>query len=611
MSISELGKDASNRRGRGAGDRGSWWRFASHYLEMVVAMLVGMLVIGMALSVILSAIGLGYSHAAHPAIGALEMTFTMSAGMALWMRYRGHGRASTLEMTAAMFVPLVVLFPLLWAGLISGGMVMMSLHVLMLPAMLVAMLRRRGEYATAHRMRGQRIVQVVGRGLAVLLALALVPVPVYIAGSRAYERGQYPQQVVTTAGNAAVAAATPPVHDPAKRTVAVVVGNAGANVADALVTYEVFATTGAFNTYIVAPERRPVTLLGGLELIPDLSFAQLGQRLGGSAPDVTVVPAMPDSDPSNYAAVTPWLRNTAANGLLLSVCAGADVVADAGLLDGRHATSHWYWIPELRKHYPAVDWRRGVRYVDDGNLISTGGLLSSVDGSLRAIERLLGTDAATAAAKAIGWRYYSPGKAAALAPQKLTAGDALLHTLNVGYRWDAPTLGVVLTDGVGEIELAAAFDSYAEQSLSVRTLAVGTDGTAVRSRHGLTFLPRTGLADAGTKVDRLVVPGAAAAARSAPDVAAAARRADVPVTYLNARPGFAFDGALRDVAATMDVPTARWAGKILEYPTAALGLSGSGWPWTLILRPLFLGLAGVAAGLGAVWLVRRVRTRRA
>ncbi|MEV4179019.1 hypothetical protein AB0J69_57570, partial [Nonomuraea sp. NPDC049709] len=72
-----------------------------------------------------------------------------------------------------------------------------------------------------------------------------------------------------------------------------------------------------------------------LDLVPDLSFAQLGQRLSGSAPDVTVVPAMPDSDASDRAMVTSWIKDTASDGLLLSVCAGAQLVAETGLLDGR------------------------------------------------------------------------------------------------------------------------------------------------------------------------------------------------------------------------------------------------------------------------------------
>jgi hypothetical protein len=63
------------------------------------------------------------------------------------------------------------------------------------------------------------------------------------------------------------------------------------------------------------------------------------------------------------------------------------------------------------------------------------------------------------------------------------------------------------------------------------------------------------------------------------------------------------------MAATMDVPTARWAAKILEYTGADPGLSGPAWPWTLALRVLLIGLTGVAAALGVGWLVRRTRTR--
>ncbi|MEV4179773.1 hypothetical protein, partial [Nonomuraea sp. NPDC049709] len=62
----------------------------------------------------------------------------------------------------------------------------------------------------------------------------------------------------------------------------------------------------------------------------------------------------------------------------------------------------------------------------------------------------------------------------------------------------------------------------------------------------------------------------------------------------------------REVAHAMDVPTAKWAAKVLEYPAGGLGLSGPGWPWTLALRPLVLGLAGLAAA----WLIRRACTHQ-
>jgi transcriptional regulator GlxA family with amidase domain len=387
----------------------------------------------------------------------------------------------------------------------------------------------------------------------------------------------------------------------------VVVGNGGANVADTLVPYEVLATTGAFNVYIVAPERRPLPLLGGLDLVPDLSFAQLDERLGGSAPDVTIVPEMPHIDESSYATVIAWLRDTAGDGLLVSVCSGARLLAEAGLLDARDATSHWHRIDGFQQQHPEVNWQRGIRYVDDGDVITTGGLLSSVDGSLRVVERVLGTDAGAAAAQAVGWRYYSPGTAAKLHRSQVEPTDAVMHILNVGFRARATTMGVVLTDGVGELELAAAFAPYAEVK-SARTVAITADGDGIRSRHGLTFVPRAGL-EATDRVDRLLVPGTGPAANPAPGVVAAADRAGVPVQYLRQQPDFAFDATLRDMAAAMDVPTARWAAKILEYTSADVGLSGPAWPWTLALRVLLLGLTGVAAAaLGVAWLVRTGRS---
>ncbi|MEU8206864.1 hypothetical protein [Streptosporangium sp. NPDC049046] len=120
-----------------------WGRFAWHYVEMIIAMFVGMVVLGM----LLSAVGLGFSHDRQPELAYLLMAFDMSVGMAAWMRYRGHGWASTLEMCAAMFVPVVPLFPLLWLGFIDGGSLMTIAHVAMFPLMLAVMFRRLDEYA--------------------------------------------------------------------------------------------------------------------------------------------------------------------------------------------------------------------------------------------------------------------------------------------------------------------------------------------------------------------------------------------------------------------------------------------------------------------------------
>lgn len=118
--------------------------FVRHYLEMVAAMFVGMAVFGAAVRGVLAAASLSYPP--QPEVLVVEMALDMAVAMIVWMRYRGHGWASTLEMAGAMVAPAVVLIPLAWLGLIAVDSVLMLEHVVMLPLMYVIMLRRRHEY---------------------------------------------------------------------------------------------------------------------------------------------------------------------------------------------------------------------------------------------------------------------------------------------------------------------------------------------------------------------------------------------------------------------------------------------------------------------------------
>ncbi|MEU4768399.1 hypothetical protein AB0H12_34630 [Actinosynnema sp. NPDC023794] len=126
--------------GRRAGRTAAVLRFARHALEMDVAMVVGMVALEPLWSFAWP--GLADNVTAH----VLVMATDMSLGMALWMRIRRHGWAGIVEMSAAMYVPYVVLLPFHWADALSGAALMTAGHVLMVPAMLVAMLRRRHDY---------------------------------------------------------------------------------------------------------------------------------------------------------------------------------------------------------------------------------------------------------------------------------------------------------------------------------------------------------------------------------------------------------------------------------------------------------------------------------
>ncbi|MDG4823939.1 hypothetical protein O7635_18945 [Asanoa sp. WMMD1127] len=112
-------------------------RFALHYLEMVVSMLVGMF----ALAPLWPA-----AATAHPAADALVMATNMSIGMAVWMAIRRHAWPRIAEMVAAMYAPFVVLLVPYFLGALSGHGLMMGGHVLMFVTMLAAMIWRRGDY---------------------------------------------------------------------------------------------------------------------------------------------------------------------------------------------------------------------------------------------------------------------------------------------------------------------------------------------------------------------------------------------------------------------------------------------------------------------------------
>jgi hypothetical protein len=110
-----------------------------HFVEMLVAMVVGMV-----------ALGPLWPHVASVEVHSLVMATNMTIGMTALMLWRRHSAAAVVEMALAMYLPFVLLFPALWAGWLSGGAVFVAGHVLMLPAMVLAMLLRPAEYTACH-----------------------------------------------------------------------------------------------------------------------------------------------------------------------------------------------------------------------------------------------------------------------------------------------------------------------------------------------------------------------------------------------------------------------------------------------------------------------------
>jgi hypothetical protein len=131
--------------------------FTRHYIEMVVAMVLGMIVLGIPADWALEAAGSSSDRLMTdaPAIALLAMATMMTVPMVGWMRYRGHGPRANAEMAASMYLPSLGAILLLATDVLADvGAAMILEHAVMLPAMLVAMLLRPDEYTGAHHHHG-------------------------------------------------------------------------------------------------------------------------------------------------------------------------------------------------------------------------------------------------------------------------------------------------------------------------------------------------------------------------------------------------------------------------------------------------------------------------
>lgn len=155
-----------------------------------------------------------------------------------------------------------------------------------------------------------------------------------------------------------------------------------------------------FAPYMVAAKKDPVTVGGGMKVLPDHDFKSAPQ------PKLIVIPAMRFS--AEDTEMFEWIRTASkATDVTMSVCNGAFVLAKTGLLDGKSATCHHGGFFGFAANYPNVRLRRGVRFVENGNLASAGGISSGIDLALRVVERYGGHELAVQVAD--GMEYQGKG----------------------------------------------------------------------------------------------------------------------------------------------------------------------------------------------------------
>jgi AraC family transcriptional regulator, transcriptional activator FtrA len=450
----------------------------------------------------------------------------------------------------------------------------------------------------------------------IYIAVFIIPIVLTAAlGLVTSVRTSFPKPADADAITARMVAPAAPAYDPTKPTVAVVLGAQVHEITDTIGPYAILRESGLYNVYMVADSKTPrpmgtrtaYTMTSALDVIPHYTFAELDTLLGHS-PDIVVVPQMLGVDAPENKPLLAYIRQHAqGDTLTFSWCTGANVLAAAGVLDGKPATAHWGDIDRLEQTYPQVQWQRGLRYVDAGNVLTTGGVTSGIDGTLYLLAKLHGVDVAERVARAL---HYQPAIELDASPTveqyRFGPRDSIL-LLNAAFDWSKRDLGVWVYDGIGDMELTAVLDAY-PVSLGARTYTVADARRVVTTQYGLQLIPHWDVIGLPV-VDRFLVPGAPSTATTDASLAVVEGRIGAPIVRLHdsARPRFAFEAPLEDLARDQSVPIAAFANKRLEYRASSLQLNGAGWPLLLLLQPLLTGALGVAL---AQWIVRSYDQRR-
>jgi transcriptional regulator GlxA family with amidase domain len=229
-----------------------------------------------------------------------------------------------------------------------------------------------------------------------------------------------------------------------------------------------------FDVRLAGLDTGAVSCRGGVSLHPAIAAADV------IAPDLVVVPGLDDDLASSFTenrGWVPWLaRWHAAGAKIAGSCTGAFLVADAGLLNGRPATTHWMFASELRRRYPAVNVTADQMIVDTGDVITSGGATAFLNLVLYLVERFAGHDRANLAAKVLLVDGHRPSQLPYIAfGRERSHDDQLVHQVQ-------QHIDLHLDRALRVAELASGF-GLSERTLSRRFTAATGRGPRAYLQH--------------------------------------------------------------------------------------------------------------------------------
>ncbi|EZH73361.1 hypothetical protein ATO12_20385 [Aquimarina atlantica] len=180
---------------------------------------------------------------------------------------------------------------------------------------------------------------------------------------------------------------------------------------------EVFVVAG-FNVYTVAKTTQPMKAMHYLTVVPDYSIDN------APIPDIAVFVGGGNLSATKDEKVKNWVKKvTPQSKLKFTVCTGAFFLAEAGFLDHKIATTYHKSIDYLQSEYPKIDVRKDVRFVDNGEVITTAGISAGIDGALHLVSKLKGEKFALQIAKDMEYDKWIPEEGLIVQYEELNKGD--------------------------------------------------------------------------------------------------------------------------------------------------------------------------------------------
>lgn len=180
----------------------------------------------------------------------------------------------------------------------------------------------------------------------------------------------------------------------------------GAEVLDFAGPFEVFSTASRLDdqteirVFLIGETSQLVVARNGFTVKPDFAIEHHPKI------DLLIIPGGVHTNELCNHRIIDWIREQAATEIYMaSVCTGAFLLAEAGLLDGRTVTTHWEDIQTLRSSYPNLTVLEGVKWMEDGPITTSAGISAGIDMSLSIVDKLFGIDLAIRTARQMDYAW--------------------------------------------------------------------------------------------------------------------------------------------------------------------------------------------------------------